>query len=69
MLSFLSLSLSFCMSKATFVPTSAVKRLIKIPRLSVTAKPLIGPLPNWKRTKAVIKVVTLESTIVHHARS
>lgn len=45
-------------SKIDFVPTKAVNRLIATPRLSVTAKPLIGPVPNWNNTAAVISVVT-----------
>ena len=45
-------------SNTVFVPIRAVKRLIKTPRPSVTAKPLIGPVPNWNRTTDVISVVT-----------
>jgi len=41
--------------------------LITTPRLKVTAKPLIGPVPNLYNAAAVIKVVTLESTIVLNA--
>jgi len=56
-------------SKIDFVPISAVKRFIATPRLRVTANPLIGPVPNWKRTAAVMRVVTWESKIVQNALS
>ena len=32
-----------------------------MPTISVTAKPLTGPVPNWKRKSAVMTVLTLES--------
>ena len=37
--------------------------------ISVTAKPLIGPVPNWNRNRAEMIVVTCVSTIVPNARS
>ena len=69
MLSFFTLNLSFMISNDTLVPISEVKRFMSMPRKSETAKPFIGPLPNWNRTAAVMSVVTCESTIVHHAWS
>ena len=36
--------------------------------VSVTAKPLIGPVPNWNRKSAETIVVTLESMMVAKAR-
>ena len=42
----------------------AVNRLITSPQKSVTAKPLIGPVPNWKSITAVIIEVTCESIMV-----
>ena len=41
--------------------------LAAMPRLSVTAKPFTGPVPNCKRTMAAISVVTFASTIVQVA--
>ncbi len=38
-----------------------------MPIPSVTAKPLTGPVPNWKSTSAVSSVVRLESTIAERA--
>ena len=37
------------------------------PTMSVTAKPFIGPVPNWKRNSPEIIVVKLESRIVINA--
>ncbi len=42
----------------------AVKREVRMPIESVIAKPLIGPVPNVKRTSEAINVVTLASVIV-----
>ena len=39
------------------VTNSAEKKDATIPMDSVTAKPRTGPVPNWKRIKAVIRVV------------
>ncbi len=39
------------------------------PTIKVTANPFTGPDPNENNTKATIKVVTLESTMVIKARS
>ena len=58
MLSAFTFILLKIMSKAVFVPIRAVNRFMETPRLSVTAKPLIGPVPNWKRTAAVISDFT-----------
>ena len=61
--------LSVIRSNIVLVPISAVKRFIKTPHPSVTANPFMGPVPNWKRTTAVISVVTCESNIVQKALS
>ena len=47
----------------TLVITSAVNIDTTIPRASVMANPLIGPVPNMQRTTAAIRVVILPSTI------
>ena len=57
----------FLISKMLLVMTTAVNKLITTPKLKETAKPLIGPVPNWNKTRAVIKVVTCESTMVKRA--
>ena len=49
--------------------TSAVKTFVTRPTDSVTAKPLIGPVPYWNSTSAVISVVMLASRIVQSALS
>jgi len=36
--------------------------------MSVTAKPLMGPVPNWKRNRAEMMVVMLPSTMADMAR-
>ena len=69
MLSRFSARRAVIQSKTTRVPTIAVNRLITMPSDRVTAKPLIGPVPNRKRAKAVIRVVTCASMIVTSARS
>ena len=43
------------------------KRLKMIPKERVMAKPLMGPVPNMKSARAVIRVVTWESTMVRKA--
>ena len=48
---------------------TAVNRLIKRPRISVTAKPRIGPEPVIYRIKEEMMVVTCVSMIVTNARS
>jgi hypothetical protein len=35
----------------------AVNMLATIPMISVTAKPLMGPVPNWNRKMAAMTVV------------
>ena len=47
----------------------AVNIDVTMPKLSVTAKPLIGPVPNMNSTMAAIKVVTLASAMVEKAFS
>lgn len=54
-------------SNIALEPNTAVKRLMIIPIIRVIAKPLIGPVPNMKRTHAVIRVVMWESKIATHA--
>src|SRR5512136_2377180 len=39
----------------------AANRLARRPAVNVTAKPRIGPVPNWYRNAAEIRVVMLES--------
>jgi hypothetical protein len=58
----------FTNSKTNRVPIKTVKRLMMIPKLSVVAKPRIGPVPKIKRMSAVMSVVTCESQIVVSAR-
>ena len=50
-------------SKMTRVTTIAVNMLAIRPITVVTAKPRIGPVPNWKRRKEEISVVKFESRI------
>ena len=42
---------------------------MNMPSSSVTAKPLIGPLPNWNKKTPEIVVATIESQIAVSARS
>jgi len=49
--------LDWMMSKTVLVPISAVKRFIKTPSQG-HCEALDGPVPNWKRTAAVMSVVT-----------
>lgn len=51
----------------SLVITIAVNRLATMPMLRVTANPFTGPVPNWKRTRAAIRVVMLASRIVERA--
>ena len=67
MLKLLGLYFVTIQSKITFDPKTAVKRLIIMPTLKVTAKPFIGPVPKIKRIKVVIRVVMCASKIVSHA--
>ena len=48
---------------------TAVKMEAMRPMVSVTANPLIGPVPNWNRKSAEIRVVTWVSMIEVNARS
>ena len=45
----------------------AVNMLAAMPMIRVTAKPLMGPVPNWNRKTAEMTVVRLESKIVQNA--
>ena len=45
----------------------AVNMDVMMPSDSVTAKPLIGPVPKLNSTTAAIRVVTLASAIVENA--
>src|SRR4029077_12466503 len=45
-------------SKSNRVKKTAVKRLAAIPIIRVTAKPLTGPVPNWKRMRPETSTVT-----------
>ncbi len=51
------------------VTTIAVNIELIMPRDSVTAKPLMGPVPKLNNTRAAIRVVTLASRIVLNAFS
>ena len=46
---------------------TAVKTEIRRPMISVTAKPLTGPVPNWKRKIAEMTTVMCVSMIVANA--
>ena len=48
---------------------SRVNSEVKMPSTSVTAKPLIGPVPNANSTMPAISVVTFESAIAENALS
>ena len=56
-------------SKQSRETKTEVKTLQQIPMASVTANPLIGPVPSAKRASAAIRVVALASKIVLHAFS
>jgi hypothetical protein len=43
--------------------------LVKMPKQCTTANPRTGPEPKASKAKPAIKVVTLESMMVAHARS
>ena len=53
----------------TRVTMMAVNIEVRMPMLSVTAKPLIGPVPKLNSTTAAMRVVMLASTMVDNARS
>ena len=53
--------------KKVRVTKTAVIIEATMPMISVTAKPLTGPVPNWKRKSAVSTVLTLESTMAFMA--
>ena len=69
MLRCLTFHLTVIRSNTTRVPTIAVNMLAMMPSESVTANPLMGPVPNHRRTAAAIRVVTLASMMVMNARS
>src|SRR5207245_2787149 len=56
-------------SYTTRVPNTPVRRLVRMPRQSVTANPRTGPVPNWNRIRPEQNVVTFESRIAYQARS
>ena len=47
----------------TFVAVIAVNIEASVPKANVTAKPLIGPVPNTNNIAVIIKVVKFESNI------
>jgi hypothetical protein len=51
------------MSKIHRLTKTAVNTEARMPIDRVTAKPRIGPVPNWNRNRAAISVVTLASRI------
>ena len=51
------------MLKKVRVTNTAVIIEAMMPMISVTANPLTGPVPNWKRKRAETTVEQLESTI------
>ena len=53
----------------TFEQKTPVKSEVTMPIISVTAKPLMGPVPNWKSTTPAMSVVTWPSKIEENARS
>ena len=57
------LKLLYCLraSKTALEMKRAVKSEMATPKESETAKPLIGPVPNWKSTRAVIKYLKTET--------
>ena len=48
---------------------TAVNIEIARPSVRMTANPLIGPVPNWKRNSAEMIVVRFESMIADSARA
>ena len=50
------------------VTTKHEKTPVNTPTHRVTAKPLTGPVPNWKRIKPATKVEIFESRIADQAR-
>ena len=67
MLNFVTSKRSVTYAKIVLVMKIAVNILARMPQKSVTANPLIGPVPNWKSTRAAIMVVTFASIIVVNA--
>ena len=55
-------------SKIQWETNTAVNMLATRLMISVTAYPLIGPVPNWKRKTAEMTVVRFESKMVLKAR-
>src|SRR5690606_1348359 len=56
-------------SKTSRVTKTPVKRFATRPTISVTAKPLMGPVPYWRRIKPAMSVVTLPSKMALNALS
>ena len=54
-------------SKTVCDTNTAVKTEISRPMISVTANPLTGPVPNWKRKTAEMMTVMCVSMIVAKA--
>ena len=52
------------LSNIARLTNTAVNILAAIPIHRVIANPLIGPVPNWNKTTAAMKVVILASTMV-----
>src|SRR5262245_8078948 len=55
-------------SKAMREQKTPVNSEVQIPKIVVTAKPLIGPVPYWNSTIVAISVVICESKIDENAR-
>ena len=69
MLSFLIFLFSDMSSYTKRVIYSATNILEMRPMVRVTAKPLMGPVPNCARTNAEIRVVRFESKMAQNALS
>ena len=57
------LPFSILLSTINLVNKTAVNRVVPIPIINVTAKPLMGPIPTRNKINAVKKVVILPSRI------
>ncbi len=67
--SFFTLKVSIPKLNNNRVTKIDVNMFMTIPMLNVTAKPLIGPDPNWERIKVAMSVVMLASRMVRKAFS
>ena len=54
-------------SKSHRLTKMAQNSVATMPMVSVTAKPRIGPVPNWNRKSAAIRCVAFESRIAESA--